>query len=59
MADAQKAYGKFKSTQVDTGKVTAGDMFGTREDLKNNYMARMAGAILSHRTRPRARVSVH
>jgi hypothetical protein len=46
MADGQKAYEEFKRTQVDTGKVTAGDMFGTREYLKNNYMARMAGAIL-------------
>jgi hypothetical protein len=46
IADGQKAYEEFKSKQVDTGKVTAGDMFGTREYLKNNYMARMAGAIL-------------
>jgi hypothetical protein len=46
MADGQKAYEEFKRTQIDTGKVTAGDMFGTREYLKNNYMARMAGAIL-------------
>jgi hypothetical protein len=46
MADGLKAYEEFKRTQVDTGKVTAGDMFGTREYLKNNYMARMAGAIL-------------
>jgi hypothetical protein len=46
MADGQQAYEEFKRTQLDTGKVTAGDLFGTRESLKNNYMARMAGAIL-------------
>jgi hypothetical protein len=46
MADGHKAYEEFKRTQVDTGKVTAGDMFGTREYQKNNYMRRMAGAIL-------------
>ena len=36
----------FKSTQIDTGKVTSGDVFGTREFLKNNYLYRMAAAIL-------------
>jgi hypothetical protein len=46
MADGHKAFEEFKRTQLDTGKVTAGDMFGTREYLKNNYMARMAGAIM-------------
>jgi hypothetical protein len=46
MADGQQSYEAFKRTQVDTGKVTAGDMFGTRGFLKNNYMFRMAGAIL-------------
>jgi hypothetical protein len=46
MADGQKAYEEFKRTRIDTGKVTAGDLFGTREHLKNNYMGRMAGAIL-------------
>jgi hypothetical protein len=46
MADAQKAYEDFKKAEVDTGKVTSGDLFGTREYLKNNYLYRMAGAIL-------------
>jgi hypothetical protein len=46
MADAQKAYQDFKKAEVDTGKVTSGDLFGTREYLKNNYLYRMAGAIL-------------
>ena len=32
--------------EVDAGKVTSGDMFGTREYLKNNYLYRMAAAVL-------------
>ena len=31
---------------IDAGKVTAGDLFGTREYLKNNYLYRMAAAVL-------------
>jgi hypothetical protein len=46
IADAWKEYSEFKSTQVDSGKVTSGDMFGTREYLKNNYLYRMSAAIL-------------
>jgi hypothetical protein len=46
MADAWKEFGDFKTTQIDTGKVTSGDVFGTREYLKNNYLYRMAAAIL-------------
>jgi hypothetical protein len=46
MADGYKAFEEFKRTQLDTGKTTAADMFGTRGFLKNNYMYRMAGAIL-------------
>jgi hypothetical protein len=46
MADGQKAFEEFKSTRLDTGNVTAGDLFGTRAYLKNNYMGRMAGAIM-------------
>jgi hypothetical protein len=46
MADGHKAFEEFKRTQLDTGKTTAADMFGTRGFLKNNYMFRMAGAIL-------------
>ncbi len=32
--------------QVDAGKVTSGDMFGTRAYLKNNYLYRMGAAVL-------------
>ncbi len=45
-ADAWKEYEEFKSTQVDTHKVTSGDLFGTRDFLQNNYLYRMAAAIL-------------
>jgi hypothetical protein len=45
MADAWKEFEEVK-TQVDTGKVKSGDMFGTREYLKNNYRYRMAAAVL-------------
>jgi len=47
MADAWKEFDEFKSTQIDTGKVTSGDILGTREYLKNNYLYRMAAAVLS------------
>jgi hypothetical protein len=46
MADGLKVYDDFKRTEVDTGKVTSGDFFGTRDYLKNNYLYRMAAAIL-------------
>lgn len=46
VADAWKEYGDFKSAQIDTGKVTSGDLFGTRSFLKNNYLYRMTAAIL-------------
>ena len=46
MADAWKEYEDFKRTQIDTGKVTSGDVFGTRDYLQNNYLYRMAAAIL-------------
>lgn len=44
--DAWKEYEDFYNNEVLTGKVTSGDLFGTREYLKNNYMYRMSGAIL-------------
>lgn len=46
MAEAWKAFADFKATEVDTGKRTAADGFGSRATLKNDYMARMASAIL-------------
>ena len=46
IADGWKDYITFKRDQVDSGKVTSGDLFGTREDLKNDYLRRMAAAII-------------
>ena len=46
MADALKEQAEFQRTQVDTGKKTTKDLFGSREDLKNNYLYRMTGTIL-------------
>jgi len=38
-------FAKFKQ-QVDAGEVTSGEVFGTREYLKNNYLYRMGAAVL-------------
>jgi len=46
VADAWKEFNEFKSTQMDTGKVTSGDLFGTRAYVKNNYLYRMTAAVL-------------
>ncbi|PWK76089.1 DUF1254 domain-containing protein [Aminobacter sp. AP02] len=46
MADAWAAFKQYKETQLDTGKLSSADSFGTREHLNGNYMARMAGAVL-------------
>ncbi len=46
IADAWKAFADFKVKEVDTGKRTSADGFGTRAMLKNDYMARMASAVL-------------
>jgi hypothetical protein len=45
MADAWTDFTKLRK-QIDSGEVTSGEMFGTREYLKNNYLYRMAAAVL-------------
>ena len=45
MADAWAVFADVKK-QMDAGKVTSGDMFGTREFMKDNYRYRMAAAVL-------------
>ncbi len=45
MADAWAEFAALKR-QVDAGKVTSGEVFGTREYLQNNYLYRMAAAVL-------------
>lgn len=46
MADAWQEYEAFIKNEVTPGKVTSGDVFGTRDYLKNNYLYRMTGAVL-------------
>ena len=46
MADAWASFAEFKRGMIDTGKVSSADCFGTRAVLKDNYMARMTGAVL-------------
>ncbi len=45
MADAWAEFMALKK-RADAGEVTSGDVFGTREYLKNNYLYRMAAAVL-------------
>lgn len=46
MADAWAEYAALKKNKIDTGEVTSGQMFGTKEDLNRNYLYRMAGAVM-------------
>lgn len=45
MADAWNEFAALKK-EMDAGKVVSGDCFGTREFLKNNYLYRMAAAVI-------------
>jgi len=45
IADGWVAFAGLKK-DVESGKVTSGDVFGTREYLKNNYLYRMGAAVL-------------
>jgi hypothetical protein len=46
MADAWAEFEDLQKQKINTGEVTFGDMFGSREYLKNNYLYRMAAAVL-------------
>lgn len=46
IADAWQEFDENKKANVDTGKITAADGFGTREFLQNNYLFRMTSAAL-------------
>ncbi|RBP35355.1 hypothetical protein DES53_12222 [Roseimicrobium gellanilyticum] len=46
MADAWAAFKEHKEKEVDTGKSSSADAFGTRAFLNGNYMSRMSGAVL-------------
>ena len=45
MADAWADYANLQK-RIDAKEVTSGDLFGTREFLKNNYLYRMTAAVL-------------
>jgi hypothetical protein len=45
MADAWVEFANLKK-RMDAGEVNAGELFGTREYLKNNYLYRMAAAVI-------------
>jgi hypothetical protein len=44
ISDAKAEFAEFKKTRVDTHEVSSGDLFGTRDHLKSNYLYRYAGA---------------
>jgi hypothetical protein len=46
MADAWAEVETFIKVEVAKGEITSGDMFGTRNFLKNNYLYRMVAAVL-------------
>lgn len=46
MADAWTTFAQYKAEMIDTGRKSSADGFGTREFLGNDYMMRMASAVL-------------
>ncbi|MFV8172480.1 DUF1254 domain-containing protein [Mycolicibacterium peregrinum] len=46
MADAWAELHTFQTEQLQTGKVTSGELFGSAEQLKGNYLYRFAGAVM-------------
>lgn len=46
ITDAWAEFAAFKKENFDTGKVTSGDVFGTRQYLKNNYLYRMTAGVV-------------
>lgn len=46
MADAWDELHTFQKEKVQTGKVTSGQLFGSAEQLKGNYLYRFAGAVM-------------
>ncbi|MDB5343240.1 MAG: hypothetical protein JWP89_1617 [Schlesneria sp.] len=46
LSDAWQEFAEYKQTELDTGKKTSADGFGSRQFLKNDYMSRMASAVL-------------
>ena len=46
MADAWAEFAQLKKTEIDTGKLTSADGFGSRAFLDGRYLYRMAGAVI-------------
>lgn len=46
IADGWAEFANLEKNKISTGKVTSGDLFGDRAYLKNNYLYRMAAAVL-------------
>lgn len=46
MADAWAEFDAFKKDKIDTGEVKSGDLFGSKDELKGNYLYRMAAAVI-------------
>ncbi|WP_248730380.1 DUF1254 domain-containing protein [Pseudomonas sp. MWU13-2517] len=46
IADGKAEFAAFKKDKIDTHQVSHGDLFGSRDRLKNNYLYRYAGANL-------------
>jgi hypothetical protein len=46
MADAWATFAEYKKTEIDTGKRSSADSFGTRAHLNGDYLSRMSGAVL-------------
>ena len=46
IADGRAEFAAFKKDKIDTHQVSHGDLFGSRDRLKNNYLYRYAGADL-------------
>jgi hypothetical protein len=48
IADAWAAFTDFKKKRFDTKEVVFGDLYGTREYLKNNYFSRMVAFVIGN-----------
>ncbi|WP_369798472.1 DUF1254 domain-containing protein [Mycobacterium sp. URHB0044] len=46
MADAWAEFDTLQKDKINTGKVTTADLFGSPEEIGDNYLYRMAGAVL-------------
>jgi hypothetical protein len=46
MADAWAELDALKKNELDTGKLSSASLFGSKDDLRGNYLYRMAGAVL-------------